>query len=357
MKKALKIGGGIIGAVLLLLLGYVIYVFAAYDRIEDNQELSVQAGSDAKSSVPTGTPLNITSWNIGFGAYTDDYSFFMDGGEYSRGFSEDIVGETVEKMASDLAEMDSDFYLVQEVDVDATRSYHINEYDIITRPFSSMSKVYAQNYDSPYLFYPILEPHGKSVAGIVTMSDYSITSSLRRSLPIQSGFAKFLDLDRCYSISRIPADNGKELILINFHLSAYTTDPTVAESQLKMLYSDITAEYEKGNYVICGGDFNKDLLRDSGLYSSFRGRDYRLGLSLFLMTRCRKVSVIAPYNEDNPVASCRNADKPWDPSTNFQLTIDGFIISDNVQCVQSDVIDKQFACSDHNPVYMNFILK
>ena len=109
MKKALKIGGGIIGAVLLLLLGYVIYVFAAYDRIEDNQELSVQAGSDAKSSVPTGTPLNITSWNIGFGAYTDDYSFFMDGGEYSRGFSEDIVGETVEKMASDLAEMDSDF--------------------------------------------------------------------------------------------------------------------------------------------------------------------------------------------------------------------------------------------------------
>ena len=44
MKKALKIGGGIIGALLLLLLGYVIYVFAAYDRIEDNQELSVLAG-------------------------------------------------------------------------------------------------------------------------------------------------------------------------------------------------------------------------------------------------------------------------------------------------------------------------
>ena len=43
MKKALKIGGGIIGALLLLLLGYVIYVFAAYDRIEDNQELSVLA--------------------------------------------------------------------------------------------------------------------------------------------------------------------------------------------------------------------------------------------------------------------------------------------------------------------------
>ncbi len=30
-----------------------------------------------------------------------------------------------------------------------------------------------------------------------------------------------------------------------FHPSAYTTDPTVAESQLKMPASDITAEYEK----------------------------------------------------------------------------------------------------------------
>ena len=38
MKKALKIGGGIIGALLLLLLGYVIYVFAAYDRIEDQAQ-------------------------------------------------------------------------------------------------------------------------------------------------------------------------------------------------------------------------------------------------------------------------------------------------------------------------------
>ena len=110
-----------------------------------------------------------------------------------------------------------------------------------------MDKVYAQNYDSPYLFYPLTEPHGKSKAGIVTLSDYTVTQALRRSLPIQSGFAKFLDLDRCYSISRIPVDGGKELILINFHLSAYTTDPTVADSQLEMLYNDLTAEYKKGN--------------------------------------------------------------------------------------------------------------
>lgn len=109
--------------------------------------------------------------------------------------------------------------------------------------------------------------------------------------------------------------------------------------------------------MICGGDFNKDLLRDSGSIFGVSGDDYSWAQPFPYDSVPEGFNVIAPYNEDNPVASCRNADKPWDPSTNFQLTIDGFIISDNVQCVQSDVIDKQFACSDHNPVYMNFILK
>ena len=37
---------------------------------------------------------------------------------------------------------------------------------------------------------------------------FPITSALRRSLPIETGFTKLLDLDRCYSVSRIPVDGG-----------------------------------------------------------------------------------------------------------------------------------------------------
>lgn len=357
MKKFLKISGITFGTLLLIVIAYVIYVFAAYERVEDNAKLEVVSSQSPERTVPIGEKLSITSWNIGFGAYTDEYSFFMDGGEHSRGFSEEIVYDTVQIMTDDLKEMNSDFYLIQEVDVDATRSYHINEYDLITAPFTGMSKVYAQNYDSPYLFYPILKPHGKSVAGIVTMSDYYISSALRRSLPIQDGFAKFVDLDRCYSISRLPVESGKELILVNFHLSAYTTDPTIAESQLEMLYKDLTAEYEKGNYIVCGGDFNKDLLEDSSSIFGVSGDDYSWAKAFPYDSVPEGLKVIAPFNSDAPVPSCRNADRPWNPDNNFQLTIDGFIISDNVECVESDVIDKQFACSDHNPVYMNFILK
>ena len=220
MKKVLKIIGCLVGVILLVAVSYIIYVFADYYRQEDNLELIPDSSLSVVKEVPLQQELSVTSWNIGFGAYTDQYSFFMDGGKYSRAFSEESVVENINSIAEKLSSFNSDFYLIQEVDVDSTRSYHVNQYDLITSSFIEMDKVYAQNYDSPYLFYPLTEPHGKSKAGIVTLSDYTVTQALRRSLPIQSGFAKFLDLDRCYSISRIPVDGGKELILINFHLSA-----------------------------------------------------------------------------------------------------------------------------------------
>jgi endonuclease/exonuclease/phosphatase family metal-dependent hydrolase len=204
-----------------------------------------------------------------------------------------------------------------------------------------------------YLLYPILEPHGKNQSGLATMSNYKIVSSLRRSLPIQDGFSKIVDLDRCYNISRVSTANGKELVLINVHLSAYTTDPTIADQQLAMLYADMQAEYDKGNYVICGGDFNKDLLGDSASIFGISGSAYSWAQSFPFSYLPDGFTLVAPYDESNPIPSCRNADIPWDPETTFQITVDGFIISNNVECIDSNVVDLQFENSDHNPVYMN----
>lgn len=68
-------------------------------------------------------------------------------------------------------------------------------------------------------------------------------------------------------------------------------------------------------------------------------------------------TLIAPFDEKNPVPSARNANAAYDPETAFVLTIDGFIVSDNVELISSAVIDEGFAWSDHNPVKMRFSLK
>ena len=67
------------------------------------------------------------------------------------------------------------------------------------------------------------------------------------------------------------------------------------------------------------------------------------------------MTLIAPLDEKSPVPSCRNADGPYHDGQ-YVLTVDGFIVSDNVDVIESRVIDTGFAFSDHNPVVMRFIL-
>ena len=93
--------------------------------------------------------------------------------------------------------------------------------------------------------------HGKSLAGIALYSKYPVTSGVRKSFPISTSFSKFLDLDRCYSISRIPVENGKELVIFAQHMSAYGNSDAIREAQISKLCGDMQAEYEKGNYEMC----------------------------------------------------------------------------------------------------------
>lgn len=68
------------------------------------------------------------------------------------------------------------------------------------------------------------------------------------------------------------------------------------------------------------------------------------------------MQLIAPFDEKNPVPSCRNADQPYSES-DFVVTVDGFLVSDNVTVEDALVLDTGFKWSDHNPVYMDFILE
>ena len=44
-------------------------------------------------------------------------------------------------------------------------------------------------------------------------------------------------------------------------------------------------------------------------------------------------------------------------TTSFRVTVDGFLVSDNVEVLGADVVDADYRYSDHNPIFMDFILK
>lgn len=358
LAKVFTIIGIIVAAIIVIAAAYVAYVFIDFQRIDDNQVLTAY-GEAEQEKFTTGKEMTIISYNIGFGAYSDDYTFFMDGGKESWAFSKEAVYENIDGAMGVMGRFNPEIALLQEVDFDGTRSYHIDEIELAQNAMWELgdySTMFAQNYDSPFLMYPITQPHGKNKAGIMTFSKAKITDGLRRSLPIEEGLSKVLDLDRCYSKARIPVENGKELVVYNMHLSAYTAKAETAEIQLGMVVQDMQAEYDKGNYCIAGGDFNRDLLGNSpAIFHTDRLDDnwaQPVNMSLFT----DDITLVAPYQERERAASCRNPNKPFKKG-DFVVTVDGFIVSANVEVTYSNVIETGFKYSDHNPVWMKFKLK
>lgn len=364
MKKGWKIALAatlcVLGVLVLTVGIYVAYVFINWHRLEDNLILNVEiTGSETDSSLTVGQTYRVMSYNVGFGAYSDDYSFFMDGGSESRARSKDAAIENISGAAEEMLSLDPDFLLIEELDVDGTRSWHVNELELVKEKVGDryMNSTFAQNYDSPYLFWPLYKPHGANQSGIAVFSRYPIASALRRSLPIEESLMRLVDLDRCYSVQRIPVpDSGNELVLYALHLSAYTSDGTIATKQLEMLFADMLTEYEAGNWCIAGGDFNKDLLGDGGEIFGVTGPEYTWAQAIPAELIPQELSVVAPFDADDPVPSCRNADRPYGDDV-FCVTVDGFVISANVEVTGAEVIDTGFRWSDHNPVYMDFILR
>jgi hypothetical protein len=60
---------------------------------------------------------------------------------------------------------------------------------------------------------------------------------------------------------------------------------------------------------------------------------------------------------DEEVASNRCVDRPYNPATTVVQTIDGFLVSPNVEIVAVQGTDLGFENSDHNPVTAVFKLK
>ena len=130
-KKLLKI----LLLILLLLGAYAAYVFLAYYRLPDNLTLEVKRNGanfyfEEDEPYTTDKYYWAMTYNIGFGAYQKDFSFFMDGGKSSWAEDEDSVTAAVCGMGEIITNVNPDFVFLQEVDIDGIRSYHVNELEL-----------------------------------------------------------------------------------------------------------------------------------------------------------------------------------------------------------------------------------
>lgn len=359
----LKLVLGILLLCLVCIAGYVIYMQANYYRIEDHAPL--EAENNQEKALKLEEMYTAVTYNIGFGAYGPEYSFFMDTGEmqdgtltagkYGKAISKASVKANTKGAAGELEKLDADFMLLQEVDVDADRSYHINQKEELIERFSDYGNVFANNFHSAYLFYPFSDPHGAVEAGLLNFSRYKIAEAKRRSYPVDNSFVtKFTDLDRCFAVMRLPVEGGKELALINSHMSAYDEGGRIRAQQLELLNSVMEEEYQAGNYVIVGGDFNHAL--GEAVAEGFP-TEQKFPAWVSILTQEEMAEGIAIQQAENElhVPTCRGADLPYTKGVNFTTVVDGFLVSDNVKATAEN-IDTDFGYSDHNPVLLRFEL-
>lgn len=362
MKTFLKIFLLLLLALVIVLGAYVIYVLSSDYRIEDNTTLSVM--NNKKEVLQVNTPYTALTYNIGFGAYSPDYSFFMDSavtkdgetitGYYGKAMSKEDVLKNTNGVIDTLSSLSPDFILLQEVDTPSDRSYNVNQKEMITSSLVDYSSVYAVNYHSPWLNLPLYDPIGRCNSGLLTLSKYRIDESVRRSYPLDEGIMRVTDLDRCFTLNRLPVSDDKELVLINSHMSAYDKGGTIREKQLSLIKEVLSSEYEKGNYVILSGDFNHALGEEFA--TSFPSA-YEVPSWVSILRDSdlpEHFSIVKPNNSSKS-ATCRNANEKYEKGHDYETIVDGFIVSDNIKA-EAVIHDNGYAYSDHQSVELTFTL-
>jgi endonuclease/exonuclease/phosphatase family metal-dependent hydrolase len=293
--------------------------------------------------------IKITTLNMGYCSLDKDQDFFLEGGS-SKHTTRDETFDNLISLTSQLKELNSDFYLLQEVDVKGTRSNNINQVEYIATEANQYNLFYAYNYRAKWVPLPVFKPMGSAYSGLLTLSKKQFKSSKRYQLEGQELFPKSMFFPkRAFVVNEFVLQNKKTLYLINVHLSAYDKDAQYRSLQVAHLVRFIRELYSaKENYVIIGGDFN--LLLDKNLYQE------------------DMPSWVVPFDEnilgddfkvvfDPKINTVRSDDRPYIKGLNFETIIDGFIVSKNIKNIKVQTSDWRFEHTDHNPVTLLCTLK
>ncbi len=355
LKKILRIFLLIIAIPVIGFIGLIVYAIAS-DYKPDEKELIAQA--ENPSVLKDSLSVSLLTWNIGYAGLDKDMDFFKDGGTKVI-TPKDKCLDNISFIGDFLLKNDTvDFILLQEIDRDSKRSYRIDQYEKIAGILSGHHPFFAKNYDVFFVPAPTTKPMGKVISGIAVYSKYIPESSTRYSLPGDFGFpTQLFYLDRCFMVNRYKLSGGKELVLINTHNEAFDEGGNIRKAQMERLKESVLKEYNSGNYVIAGGDWNqyppdfKPAFPGNEEFTGQIGNYYLMGIESDYMPEGWK------WIYDPTTPSFRTLIAEYDPATTPTSVCDIFLISPNIESVSVKCHHLGFTNSDHNPVIIQVKLK
>lgn len=348
MPGWLKVVIIVVVAIILYFPGVILFGTLTDYKPKDVEKINVE--SYANEIAPD--ELVLFDWNIGYAGLGKDEDFFMDGGTESVPDKEH-VRKYLEGIAKTLEDNPADIYLIQEIDINSHRSHNINELEYLKNNVfkNNYNIAFATNYNVLFVPVPFSKPMGKVLSGLTTVSKYKIEEAKRLKLPGEYSWpTKVFQLDRCVIFARIPTIKGKDLVILNIHPSAYDSGGTLRRQQLNFILNTAKEEYEKGNYVIIGGDWNSEFTKTNFNYTEKKPESY-VELPKDLKIDGWKWA----FDSSNPTN--RSVAFAYEKGENFVTVIDGFYVSPNIDIEYVKTLNYEFENSDHNPVKLKIKLK
>ncbi len=341
------------GILLILILGFAGFLGFLTLR-EYSPGLTEKLSLKGRAGPLPGSKKNFSffTWNIGYGGIGKKMDFFYEGGARVRPEKEEFQ-QYFEGICETIKQFDSaDFIFIQEIDLNAKRSYYTNEESAIMSKLPGFCSAFAKNYDCEYIPIPVFDPMGGVQSGLATISKFTPASAERIAYTADFSWPqKLFFLKRCFLVMRFPLENGKELVVVNTHNSTYDKTGKLRKSEFIKLQGFLREEYNEGNYVICGGDWNNNPRGfDPGkVTSGDLAQPIETPIDSAFLSGWQFVS-------DPRTPTDRLLDIIYIKGKTITTIIDFFVLSPNVSLQEAKTIPMDFEFSDHNPVFMKVVL-
>ncbi len=325
MKRFLKY---LFRFLLLLIVASVVFFFWASSSTLNESEYAKLIETDSSKSLENDSIFSIVTYNIGYlSGMTNNLAVESP---------KELFDGNLAKVLSETKKVNPDIIAFQEIDYDASRSYHVNQEEEISK-LDFGYRAQAVNWDKRYLpfpYWPVSMHYGKVVSGQSIISKYPLKEHQRIVLSRVANepfHRNAFYLERLAQVVKVDL-NGQEVVLINIHLEAFDAD-TRAKQFEEVL--EVFNKYKDTYPTILLGDFNSKARDENAVVQK----------------------IFAMNSVGNAAFDINNLGNTFDTKDPYERIDYIFYTKKSIEYISGSVLNKFGKASDHLPVEMKFRLK
>ena len=280
--------------------------------------------------------ITVVSYNIGY------LSGLTNNQAVSR--TRQLYDDNLATAIAALQSVNPDLVTLQEVDVEAKRSFNVDQVAAVAQTMQYPQQAIAINWDKRYVPFPYWPPSahfGAILSGQAILSRFPINRHERlvlEKVPGNPFYYNALYLDRLAQVAEV-AIGDRTLVIINVHLEAFDGPTRLNQT---VFVRQLAADYAQQHPVLLLGDFNSALNRDAE--GELRSIQTMLEATGFLPA--------------TPADQFTDVNQFTFPSDTPQYKLDYiFYTPETIQLEGIRVLNAAAQASDHLPLVMRFKLR